>query len=235
MLIRRTRLERSVYELLRTKKPIIQIATEFGFETHAAYSKVFKNYFGVTPSAVRKQKTVPRQVKRNNQPIEKRRGKVEPRIITLPDQRVVYVEAKGVVDRVFTKAADRAFDMIIAYLTKSKQWDLVGDCLGICPDDPDATPPEECRYLGGFVLKPDADFKESSVVKIMTLKGGKFAVFTHTGSYETLWQIWNAIYRDWLPASGYQLMDQMPYEVYLDDKHKTPPEKLRTEIYIAIK
>ena len=235
MLIRRTRLERSVYELLRTKKPIIQIATEFGFETHASYSKVFKNYFGVTPSAVRKQKIAPGQVKRDNQLIEKRRGKVEPKIVMLPDQRVVYVEAKGAIEGDFTKVADRAFDTILAYLTKSRQWDLVGDCLGISPDDPDITPPEECRYLGGFVLKPNIDFKESNVVKTMTLKGGKFAVFNHIGSYETLWQIWNAIYRDWLPVSGYQLMDQMPYEVYLDDKHKTPPEKLRTEIYIAIK
>lgn len=234
MLIRRTRLERSVRELLETKKPIIQISTEFGFETHAAYSKAFKNYFGASPSTVRKQNSAPKHVEVNHQKIEKRRVKMEPRIVILPDQRVVYAEEKGVVARDFTKAADRAFDIVVAYLTKSRQWNLVGDCLGICPDDSDTTPLEDCRYLGGFKLKPNVDFKESKVVKTMIFQGGKFAVFNHTGSYETLWQTWTAIYHDWLPSSGFQLMDVMPYEVYLDDKHKTPSEKLRTDIYIAI-
>ena len=68
----------------------------------------------------------------------------------------------------------------------------------------------------------------------MELPGGKAAVFTHKGPYETLWQTWNKVYRDWLPASGEKLRDAYPYEVYLNEKGKVAPEDLLTEIYIPI-
>jgi len=159
---------------------------------------------------------------------------IQPRIVELEDRRVMYVEAKGLIDNQFNQAADRAFNVVCGYLTRNHKWNQVGECLGICPDDPVSTPPEECTYLGGFILKPGADIQENREIQIMVLKGGNYAVFRHTGPYETLWQTWNAIYRDWLPSSGLKLRDELPYEVYLDDKHKVSPEKLRTDIYIAI-
>jgi AraC family transcriptional regulator len=64
---------------------------------------------------------------------------------------------------------------------------------------------------------------------------GRYAVFLHQGSYSTLWQAWNTIYRDWLPGSGMTLRDDAPFEIYLDDKAKTKEDKLRTEICIPIK
>ena len=160
---------------------------------------------------------------------------MKPEIRDLPERRVIYVRKKGVVDNIFTQAADAAFDVICSYLTKNNLWSKVGVCLAIYPDDPSLTPPEECRYDGGFVLKEGVDIQPEEEVQIQTIPGGKYAIFLHEGTYETLWQTWNAIYRDWLPASGLKLRDVIPYEVYLKDKQKTKPEDLLTEIHLAIK
>ena len=68
----------------------------------------------------------------------------------------------------------------------------------------------------------------------MTVPGGRWAVSLHRGSYETLWQSWNRLYRDWLPASECVTRDAAPFEIYLDDKKTIPQEELRTEIWIPI-
>lgn len=64
---------------------------------------------------------------------------------------------------------------------------------------------------------------------------GRWAVFQHVGPYDTLWQTWQAAYRDWLPTSGHELRDAIPFEDYVDDPSQIAPEKLRTEIFIPIK
>lgn len=232
--IRRLRIERSLFYLQHTKRTITQIAMEAGFSSGAAFSKAFSQYYGRPPSAFRRGTDLPEPVTRLETIKSERKFKMKPRIMEVPDQRVVIAEAKGLDGNTFTGAADKAFDKLCAYVTRNHLWGRVGDCLGICPDDPASTPQEESRYLAGFVLKPDVHIEETNEIKVISLQGGKFAVFRHMGPYDNLWQTWNAAYRDWLPASGLKLRDEMPYEVYLDDKHKTSPENLRTDIYIAI-
>jgi len=159
---------------------------------------------------------------------------MKPKNVTLQDQRIIYAQAKGKINNDYTQAADRAFNKICAFLSANNLWGQVGDCLSMSPDETGTVPPEECRYLGGFILKPDTEVTETDDIRIMRLSGGKFAVFRHIGPYETLWQTWNAVYRDWLPSSGVKLRDVEPFEIYLDDKQKTSPDRLRTDIYIAI-
>ncbi|KLU24096.1 hypothetical protein EOS_22025 [Caballeronia mineralivorans PML1(12)] len=63
---------------------------------------------------------------------------------------------------------------------------------------------------------------------------GRYAVFTHVGPYTTLHQTWKAAYRDWLPSSGEQLRDEPPLEVNLNRPEVTPPEALRTEVWLPL-
>ena len=69
-------------------------------------------------------------------------------------------------------------------------------------------------------------------MQVIVYPAGRYAVFTHKGPYSTLWQTWNAAYRDWLPSSGMHLRELEPFEVYRNDKANTPPEKLVTEIFV---
>ncbi len=233
--IRRLRLERSVTFLLRQEGTITDIALAAGFESQAAYSKAFRQYYGCPPSRVRRNRTVPEPVpEKTSQFIKNMRMKMKSKIVTLQDQRIIYAQAKGKINNDYTQAADHAFDKICAFLSANNLWGQVGDCLSVSPDETGTVPPEECRYLGGFILKPDTKVSETDDIYIMHLSSGKFAAFRHTGPYETLWQTWNAIYRDWLPSSSVKLRDVEPFEIYLDDKQKNSPYLLRTDIYIAI-
>ena len=74
----------------------------------------------------------------------------------------------------------------------------------------------------------------SDEVQHVTIPGGQWVVSLHQGSYETLWQSWNRLYRNWLPASGFVLRDAAPFELYLDNRKTVPSEKLRTEIWIPV-
>ncbi len=72
-------------------------------------------------------------------------------------------------------------------------------------------------------------------VKHKVLQGGKFAVFTHKGSYETLNDSYHYIMGQWLPESGFEIRDVEGFELYLNrDPSRTKPENLRTDIYIPI-
>jgi AraC family transcriptional regulator len=51
--VRRLRLEVSAYHLLFTDDPIIHIAMEAGYQSHEAYTRVFQQVYGLSPSRFR--------------------------------------------------------------------------------------------------------------------------------------------------------------------------------------
>lgn len=71
-------------------------------------------------------------------------------------------------------------------------------------------------------------------VRRVTIPAGKWGVCLHRGLYESLWQPWNRMYRNWLPTAGHHLRAAPPFEVYLNRPKQTPPDELRTEIWIPI-
>jgi hypothetical protein len=66
------------------------------------------------------------------------------------------------------------------------------------------------------------------------IDAGKWAVFRHIGPYNTLWQTWRAIYRDWVPAARPSLRDAAPYELYVSDASVVPAEELITDIHVPV-
>lgn len=94
---------------------------------------------------------------------------------------------------------------------------------------------KSARFDVGAIFAPGAEPAAGEGLAYQTLPDGRWAVFQHVGPYDTLWQSWQATYRDWLPASGHELRNAFPFEDYIDDPSHIAPEKLRTEICIPIK
>lgn len=67
---------------------------------------------------------------------------------------------------------------------------------------------------------------------VFTLKGGFYAVFPYTGR-STDTSIFNWIFSEWLPASGYALDDRPHFEV-LGNKYKNDDPLSEEEIWIPI-
>jgi AraC family transcriptional regulator len=90
------------------------------------------------------------------------------------------------------------------------------------------------QYFGGFEWSDTERVSFDGLIP-MHVKSGLYAVFAHKGSYSSLWQTWNAAYRNWLPNSGYQLTDVFPFEIYIvDPRTARREENLLTEIYLPI-
>lgn len=233
--IRRLRLGRAIQWLLGTRNSITDIALMSGYDTPAAFTKAFRQCYGVPPSQVRKYGEIPKiQIKNEDLRIRLRSILMEPEIRFLSEKRILNVERKGLINNNFNKTADRAFSILTAFIRLENLWGMVETCLGITPDDGSEVPANESRYIAGYFLKEGAEVEPRGEVKILIYPAGNYAVFLHKGPYENLWQTWNSIYRDWLPISGLTLRDQAPFEVYLNEKRRTQTHELKTEIYIPI-
>ncbi len=232
--IRRIKLITASHSLVNTKYSVTEIAFSAGYETPAAFAKAFHKFYGVSPSQVRstgRPPVLPNNTYANN----KRSMQMKPEIRDLSEMTVYYATAKGAVNQDFTNAANKAFGILGSYVNKNRLGPHIRLCLGLSPGDPDVIPADQQRYEAGFVFKAGVNPASTEDVKVKVIPAGRYAIFMHQGPYSTLWQAWNAIYRDWLPGSGKELRDEIPFEVYLDNKTKTKVEKLRTEICIPIK
>ena len=159
---------------------------------------------------------------------------MNPEIRNLPDLKIYYVMQTGMIGNSVDRTADAAFRKLNAILMKHGLLKKVDYCLGISPDEPSSTDPKKFRYGAGYVFKETVNLQPEGEMQVIVYPAGRYAVFTHKGPYSTLWQTWNAAYRDWLPSSGMHLRELEPFEVYRNNKVDTPPEKLVTEIFVPI-
>ncbi len=234
--VRRVRLAAAVQRLLHSKEPVTEIALAVGYETPAAFTKVFRQRFGIALTTLR---TMPRTeafALLLEQPTLKQSKvrKLTPEIRTLPDLRVLYARGYGLIDYTFSQAADAAFETLMCYLHEHKLLDSFTAPVGITPDDFNVIAHDQCRFDAGVVLKEGVVIEPTEKIGLQILPAGRWAVFQHKGAYATLWQSWNLAYRDWLPRSGEQPRDVPPVELYLNNVNHTAEQDLRTEILIPI-
>lgn len=233
--VRRVRMERAAQQLLQEERPITDIALESGYETPASFGKVFKQTFGVSPSEFRELNPmmaghlIYRHFFHNRkeqimQPME---------IRTLPDTKVLYARATELMTSpAFQTANQEALGKLMNYLGSTNAWDKLRSCVALYPDPVEVG--EEARFDAGAIFVDGYEPDAPEGIAYQTLPGGRWAVFRHVGPYDTLWQTWQAALRDWLPNSGEEMRDAIPFEDYVDDASKTDPEELRTDIYIPI-
>lgn len=131
-------------------------------------------------------------------------------------------------------AAQKAFGRLIPAAQALGVLQRQLGCLGVCPDVPKGPNDPEMRFVAAFVFDGAAPAVGDSGLTIDAMPPGRFAVFRHVGPYTTLWQTWQAVYRDWVPRSGTALRDAPPYERYENDPTQVPPEQLITDIYVPI-
>jgi AraC family transcriptional regulator len=104
--------------------------------------------------------------------------------------------------------------------------------MGIYKDDPGTTAPEELRSAAGVVIAEDAPLPPGLVEE--RLPGGRFACFTHQGSYEQLGNSWMHVMNELMPSSGYRRRPGTSCEIYLNNPEQVSTPELKTEICVPI-
>jgi AraC family transcriptional regulator len=233
--VRRMRMERAARQLLAHEANVTEIALACGYETPSAFGKVFKQTFGVTPTEFRElnpmvagrliyQQFFYNRKEQHMQPNE---------IRTLPDMKVLCVRATEMMNSpVFQQANREAFGKLMRYLGEANAWGAVRHTIAIYPDPVEVG--EEARFDAGVIFAEGQELPAPDGFGYQTLPGGRWAIFRHVGPYDTLWQTWKSIYRDWAPTAGYELRDAIPFEDYVSDPSQVAPEELQTDIYIPI-
>jgi AraC family transcriptional regulator len=216
--VRRLRLERAALRLKHANEPVSAVALDAGYGSHEAFTRAFRERFGVTPSGFRGESA-------ESEPTLTLVR--EPERVLLTARHVGPYEQVGVAWETLMATAGRLGWLATPPIT-----------MGLVYDDPDITAPEQCRYAAAIVIPPGQpavvpDGAPASVA-VRTLPAGTWACLVHVGPYTTMQASYDALLGQALPRRGVELADEPTVEVTLDDPRTTPPEILRTEIRVRL-
>jgi len=181
--------------------PISEIAYKVGFEIPSSFNKAFKKRFGVTPVEFRETKKalIPFDFIHLNSKVMELN--LKPQIKEINEKKVVYVQAVGK----YAESAGQAWSDLCEFMKQEKLFGFGMETIGIGHDDPSVTESEKLRYDACMTVKSKVTPKGKVGVKV--IEGGKYVIFKYKGPYTNLEQVYNYIFKNWLPASNYELED----------------------------
>ena len=223
--ISRLRIEAAARLLRYSALSIEDIAFNIGYEAPAAFSKAFKNQYGITPTKYRTNKDIYIMKKEIINPDLALKA---PKIMELEPKNLIYVALTG---EYGTLDYGKAYEQLWAVVKSQKLFTKGIESICVSYDDPKITEASLQRSEVSLAIHKPAH--PEGEVSSKTLAGGKYAVFFYQGSYSHLAAVDDAAMR-WVVESEYELRDEPLFEKYLNDSRRTPEEKLKTEVYIPI-
>ena len=221
----RTRTEAAARLLRYSDIPIADIAYRIGYSSPSSLSKVFRQFYGISPLEYRNNKNFVIMKPAIIRPELELKSEIK----NVPARNVIYIRLSG-----DYKLNDYGGTWGRLWQFVKEQNLPIGDFNPLCiyHDDPKVTPAEKLRTDVCMVMpvqvapKGDVGFK--------TLPAGRYAIFLYKGSYDNLQAVYDTIYGKYLPEMECTLRDEDSAERYLNDPCKTAPEELLTEIYIPV-
>lgn len=141
---RRLRLERAARHLKTSQKPIGKVAISAGFDTHEAFTRAFRQMFGVSPSAYRDAHVLMLESPSHTHFVE---GYETPKYLStvdvknVPTTRLFFLRHVGGYDEV-----NAAWQRLFGWANERKLLNRPIGMFGITHDDPDVTPHDKVRY-----------------------------------------------------------------------------------------
>ena len=246
--IKRIRLEKSAHILGVMKNSITEIAIECGFNSSEQFSREFKNYFGFSPSEIKK-------IKRENsengiaESMEKITAKrkfcnhkldkqfmenlksMESEIINCEKIDMYYKRYTGRYGIELQKFIIEFMDEIKEYIDINS---LKTNFCGIIYDNPRISDDDKCRFdicISKKSIKEVKSFKD--IYGEITIQSGKYAKFKYKGTSEEVGNGYAWIYGIWFPNSGYEPDDRLGHHIY--KKFNGYGEEFECDMYIPIR
>ena len=237
----RMRNEKAARLLKFSKKSISEISIECGFSSTSTLSRLFKQYFEISPSEYRKggeiknskirKELFPNNKYHCNLSEEELKDKFPVEIRQLPERRIAYIRVmdafrEGVVLSVFA-------DMV----RWSKKMNLFHSetIFGMSLDDPDVTPKEKYRYEVCITIPGDLKIDPDSAIETMTLPKCKYAVTAVSGDLNLVGAGINYLFDNWLINSSYEAEPQHGLEIFLDKENICNWDHFDLELCIPVK
>ncbi len=239
--VRNRRLAFAASELASGRR-IIDIALEYGFETHSGFSKAFRRYYGCPPEVYRLHAGCGRPLPPSLPDMEKySTGGIilEPKFVTLPAVKLAGFALKTTMAE--GKNKDRIPAFWSAYMSDGRMKRLHSESFvkdhaeyGACfPEDPETG---EFEYVIGVETKEGAAVPAG--YRVCELPPATYAVFSTPpcGAEEfspRIQNVWDYIFNEWFPKSGYEYAPAcVDYERY-DERCMSEAGKV-CDVYIPI-
>lgn len=206
--VRGRRLTEAARALSSGAPDILAVAIEAGYGSHEAFTRAFRDQFGVTPEEVRAQRRI--DILNLVEPIkmdETPNSNLEPP--RLVDGKLLLIAGLGErYDAATSAAIPSLWQRFLPHFGHVP--DQVGKvAYGVICNGDDAG---NCDYIAGVEV---TDFsrvpREFSRVRIAPQR---YAVFTHRGHISTIRGTWSSIWNEWLPTSRQQRVDAPDFERY---------------------
>jgi len=209
--VRARRLSVAARLLAEGAPDILALALDVGYGSHEAFTRAFREQFGITPEALRARGDL-----QAIEPLEAMR--MQP-TSTYPLGEPRFVEEQplliaGLGER-FSRSGSQAIAALwqrfvphIGRVPGQLGWETFGLC---CNPDEDGS----FEYVAGvLVSRFDELPAEFSRVR---LPARRYAVFRHQGHISSIHETFAAIFQRWLPASGLEVADAPEFERYSGD------------------
>jgi AraC family transcriptional regulator len=225
--INNLRLERAAHLLQNTNLPVLYIANSVGYASENALFKPFKRRFNTTPLRFKNHHktnlpTGTTPVREDDAP--------EGAFCLLPPQHFIYRTYIGDYSNYNSIAFDEeAWDSLYEYAAGKHLLPSKPDYYGICMDDSNIRRPERCCFYACMTVNRPLK-RADGILRPLEIKGGKYSIYKHTGSYNGLNAFYQAIFRHF----KYKLRDDFILERYLNGPQEVGEEALETEILIPV-
>jgi AraC family transcriptional regulator len=209
--LRKRRLTEAARDITSSDRAIIDIALDYQFQSHAAFSRSFKSHFGMSPSELRQHKQFVHLI---------------PPAILLPPQSNLPVIAPPQILR-----RPALFLAGLAYHGDNRDGKLAiiwQDLMQQIETIPGQISPRQTyglwRYPNNFQVDRDFDYLAAVAVEsrsflppklvAVCLPAHRYASFEHYGPLQNIRQTYLHIYGEWLPQSEYRLAGNYDLEYY---------------------
>ncbi len=236
--IKRLRIEKAAYELKISNLPIIEIALEAGYESQEAFTKAFKRYMLDTPSSFRKKfKTSKKNLKTDKlfhtKGLELGLDFNEVRYKFIASFEMAFTRHFGPYENLpgplpNSKEVLKLLDFVnfIKSNPANHKW------LGVSLDDPTLSRPEKLRFDLGITI--GSRYKNFPEIGYKKIESGKYIIFRARCPFKNLPKIYQTIQDDYFAVQKVQLMNQPPFEMYINpfpQKKEVPI----VDIYFGVK
>lgn len=225
--VKRLRLQRAAADLSHTDMALDAIWPRAGYGSLAAFSRSFKEAYGLAPTEYRKagshtRFTMPNSPKGVSAMHDVAIKTIAPATLAVIPHRGSYMEI------------GRAFETLFGTLG-ARNLLRPGLCMkGLFYSDPTAVPEAELRSAAAIAV-PDDSFPVEAPLQRESLRGGAYAVLRHKGPYSDMKAAYDWLYGEWLPRSGREAADAPVFEDYLNNPREVAPGDLLTDICLPLK
>jgi AraC family transcriptional regulator len=206
--LRLRRLSEAARALAAGAPDILSLALEAGYGSHEAFTRAFREQFGLTPEAVRAQRHLANldlmePIKMDETVLETldppRFVRSDPLLVAGLAERFTY---EG------TKAIPALWQRFGAY-AGSIPAEIAGAAYGVCYNTDDEG---GFDYIAGVAVR-DAKALPAEF-KTLSIPAQKYAVFAHADHVSTIRRTFATIWSKWLPQSGHEMVNAPVLERY---------------------